>query len=354
MKKIFLLPLAFLFFACAEDDSKVAPIEQVSEGTIFGTAEHPFNVGGPNQQNQVYVDLSGENTTDVARNSWDFGFYSGDDFRVVINGSLKMAVKQLGTTDISLPQEEDQLVAVGTFDAANMNYIDHPDGQLSKTAFGTLATSEATAKVYLVNMGSQVPTTMPDPGTSNVAGDPRGWKKVKIWKDGEGYKLQYADLTATTATEVSIAKNPAYNHVFFSLTTGATVQAEPEKDNWDMVYTTFTNEVFQGTQPMGAYFYSDYVVINSKSGVKALMIEGDSQAYEAFSLQTLETGDFAFSSDQRAIGANWRSVLPVQVYDNVFFILQDGDNNFYKIKFISMLATNGHRGFPVFQYALLQ
>jgi HmuY protein len=354
MKKVFLLALAFLAFACGDDSSHVAPIEQISEGTVFGTAAHPLNIGGPNQQNQVYVDLSGENTTQVARNSWDLGFYSGNDFRVVINGSLKMAIKQLETTDISLPQEEDQMVAVGTFDAGNMNYIDHPNGELAQTAFRTLATSEATAKVYLVNLGSQVPNTMPDPGVSLVAGDPRGWKKVKVWRDGDRYKLQYADLESQTATEVSIAKNAAYNHVFFSLTTGATVQAEPEKDKWDMNFTTFTNEVFEGTASKGAYFYSDYIVTNSKAGVKALMIEGDSAAYDAFSAETLNTGDFAFSSDQRAIGANWRNVLPVQVYNDVFFILQDGAGNYYKIRFLSMLSTDGHRGFPVFQYALLQ
>ncbi|WP_294820337.1 HmuY family protein [uncultured Flavobacterium sp.] len=354
MKKIFLLPLAFLAFACGDDDSNVAPIEPVSGGTIFGTAEHPLNVGGPTQQNQVYVDLSGESTTNVARDSWDLGFYSGDDFRVVINGSLRMAVKQLETTDISLVQEEDQMVAVGTFDAANMAYIDHPNGSLSQTAFGTIASSEAAAKVYLVNMGSQIPTNTVEPGTSNVAGDPRGWKKVKVWRDGSGYKVQYANLEATTATEVAITKNAAYNHVFFSLATGTTVQAEPEKDKWDMNFTTFTNEVFMGTVSSGAYFYSDYIVTNTKAGVTALMIEGDSAAYEAFSLQALETGDFAFSTDQRAIGANWRSVLPVQVYNDVFFVLQDRDGNYYKIKFLSMLSTGGHRGFPVFQYALLQ
>ena len=75
-------------------------------------------------------------------------------------------------------------------------------------------------------------------------------------------------------------------------------------------------------------------------------------AYDAFTLQDVNAGNF--SSDQRAIGANWRNVLPVQVYNNVFFVLQDGDGNYYKVKFLSMLSTNGHRGFPVFQYALLQ
>lgn len=355
MKRIFVLPLALLAFACGSDDtSNVAPIEPISEGTIFGTPEHPLNVGGPNQQNQVYVDLSEEATTPVSRNSWDLGFYSGDDFRVVINGSIKMAVKQLETTNISVVQQEDPMVDVGTFDVGNMDYIDHPNGQLSQTAFRILATSEAAAKVYLVNMGSQVPTDTPTPGASHVTGDPRGWKKVKVWRDGNGYKLQYADLNATTATEVSITKNPAYNHVFFSLTTGTTVNAEPEKDKWDMNFTTFTNEVFQGTESFGAYFFSDYIVINTKAGVTAAKISGDNVAYEAFTLASYQSGNYQQSNDQRAIGENWRNVLPVQVYNNVFFVLKDGDGNLYKVQFLSMLSTAGQRGFPVFRYALLQ
>jgi len=355
MKKLLFIPLALITLAsCGDDDSNIAPIQQISEGTIFGTADNPLNLGGPNQQNQVYVDLSDEVATPVARDSWDLGFYSGTDNRVVINGSLRMAVKALETTDISIVQAEDAVVAVGTFNPENLNYVDSPDGKLSTTAFGTLATNESAAKVYLVNLGSQVPTAMPAAGLSNVAGNARGWKKVKIWSEAGGYKLQYANLSATTATTVSIAKDAAYNHVFFSFATGATVQAEPQKDKWDMNFTTFTNEVFQGTESAGAYFYSDFIVTNTKAGVTAVKIDGDATAYEAFTKATLDLGDFAFSDDQRAIGANWRNVIPVQVYDNVFFILKDGDGNFYKVKFISMLNTAGERGFPVFQYALLQ
>ncbi len=265
-----------------------------------------------------------------------------------------MAVKALETSDITAVQTPDPIVNVGTFNPANLAYVDSPDGKLATTAFKNIAATEAAAKVYLVNLGSEVPTIIPTAGSSNVAGADRGWKKVKVWKDGTGYKLQYANLEATTATTVSIIKDAAYNHVFFSLTAGATVQAEPKKDNWDMNFTTFTNEVFQDTESAGAYFYSDFVVTNAKAGVTAVTVQGDATAYEAFTKATLDLGDYAFSDDQRAIGANWRNVTPVQVYNNVFFVLKDGAGNYYKIKFISMLSTAGDRGFPVFQYALLQ
>jgi hypothetical protein len=356
MKKLFFIPLALAVLAsCGGDDSYVAPIEYVSGGGIFGTAENPLNVGGPNELNEVFVDLSEQATSESHRETWDLGFYSGEGFHVVINGALRMAAKQLETTDITAVQVQDATVAVGTFNPVNMNYIDHPDGSINQTAFGDLATSEAEAKVYLVNLGGKVPMETPPVGSSNVSSGSRGWKKVKVWVDGDMYKLQYAALDATTPTTVSIAKDPAYNHVFYSFAQNSVVLSEPEKDKWDLNFTCFTNEVFQGTETAGAYFFSDFIVTNTKAGVTAFMItESQGLTFQTFTADMLNQGDYAFSNDQRAVGANWRNVTPVQVYDYVFFVVQDAGGAVYKIKFISMLNAAGERGFPMFQYELLQ
>ena len=356
MKKLAVLSFAFLTLAaCSSDNnSYIEPITPPSSGTTFGTTENPLNVGGANQHNNVYVDLSGEVATDAARDAWDLGFYSGSDFRVVVNGSLAMAAKQLTTSDITAVVAADATVAVGTFQASNLAFIDSPTGSLDATAFGTIATSEAAAKVYLVNLGLSVPTGTVGAGSANTAGPARGWKKVKVWQDANGYKLQFANLDATTATTVSIAKDAAYNHVFFNLTTGAEVKAEPQKANWDLNFSTFTNEVFDGTESAGAYFYADFVLTNTKAGVTAVKVQGDRAAYTAFSKAAYDSGNYTFSTDQRSIGADWRDVFTRVVFDNVFFLVKDGDGNIYKVKFISMVSSTGERGFPVFEYELLK
>jgi hypothetical protein len=353
MKKVFSLLFVISLASCSVDNSNIQPIQPLP-GAVFGTDEYPLNVGGSNEQNQVYVDLKTTEANTVARDSWDFGFYSGEGFHVVINGSLAMAVKQLETTDITLAQSQDLTVAVGTFDPNNMAYIDNPHGYLTETAFGTLATSEAEAKVYLVNMGYTVPTVPAAAGSVNVAGASRGWKKVKIWVEGEAYKIQFAELKSAAYTENTIAKEPLYNHTFFSMTANATVKAEPVKADWDMVFTTFTNEVFSENVSSGSYFFADYVLINSKAGVTAIKIEGDGTDYKNFSLATLETGDFAFSDDQRVVGENWRNVIDKVVFSNVFFVIKDSEDNYYKVKFISMVSSAGERGFPVFEYETLK
>jgi len=355
MKKLALLSFVFMALAaCSSDDnSKIDPIVPApSSGTVFGSTEHPLNIGGANQGNQVYVDLSGETAAATPRDSWELGFYSGTEARVVINGAVGMAVKKLETTDITAVQTADATVAVGTFQSENMDYIDYPSGDINNTAFGTIATSEASANVYLVNLGNSVPTTKPEAGTVNVAGAPRGFKKVKVWQDGSGYKLQYANLDAATATTVSITKDAAYNHVFFSLVNGAEVKAEPLKDKWDLNFTTFTNEVFQNEVSAGAYFYSDFIVTNTKAGVTAFKVEGDASAYAAFALTDVEGHDY--NTDQRAIGAEWRDVFTKAVFNNVFFVVKDGEGNIYKLRFISMVSAEGERGFPVFEYELVK
>lgn len=356
MKKLAVLSFAFLTLAaCGSDDnSYIEPITPASEGTTFGTTEHPLNIGGSSQRNQVYVDLSGETAVDVARDSWDLGFYSGSDFRVVLNGSVAMAVKQLETSDINAVVEEDGMVAVGTFQASNMAYIDTPTGSLDATAFGTIAANETEAKVYIVNLGLSVPTGTVGAGTANTAGPARGWKKVKVWQNGNGYTLQYANLDDVSATKIDIAKDAAYNHVFFSLTTGATVKAEPQKANWDLNFSTFTNEVFDGTASAGAYFYSDFILLNTKAGVTAVKVQGDTAAYTAFNKTAYDTGSYTFSTDQRAIGADWRDVFTRVVFDNVFFLVKDAEGNIYKVRFISMVSSSGERGFPVFEYEILK
>ena len=71
-------------------------------------------------------------------------------------------------------------------------------------------------------------------------------------------------------------------------------------------------------------------------------------------LASFQAGGHTLDTDQRAIGDKWRSVFDKAVYDDVFFVVKDAAGNHYKVKFISMLNADGHRGFPMFQYALLQ
>jgi heme-binding HmuY-like protein len=315
-------------------------------------------VGGPTQPNHVYVDLSSGTMVTAQRVSWDLGFYSGSDFRVVLNNSLKMAAKQLATTNIDEVQVADETMIISQGQGV-ANQIDHPSGDITQTAIAEIAADDTNNKVYLVNMGSNPAATAPAVGSEGSgSGSLRGWKKIRVLKSGNDYKIQYADIDATTHQEVIITKNAAYNFTFFSLTTNNVVNVEPPKAQWDLNFTTFTN-LLGGTTP---YYFPDFVVTNLKGDAKSYMVMiSDTVTYDNFTLASVIGANF--TDNQTNIGSNWRSTSvngpngPVSQFvlkTDRLFVIKDPAGNIYKLKFTGGANTAGERGFPTFQYSLLQ
>ncbi|WP_306351146.1 HmuY family protein [Flavobacterium sp. '19STA2R22 D10 B1'] len=367
MKKrfLFLSMAALTLAACSSsDDNATTPVEVVtppSSGKILQPT-----VGGPNQPNQVYLDLSTESSTSVNRASWDFGFSGGSDFRVIINGSLKMAVKKLATNDITLPQVANTDVAVGGGETlASSGYVDNPTGVLAGagngegTAIAEISATDANNNVYLVNLGFAISTTTPSVGSASTDGAERGWKKVRILRSGTGYKIQYADLASTTFTEKTVTKNADFNFTFFSLASGSATTVEPTKKKWDINFTTFTNYLVMGSGAV-TYGFSDFIVTNMKGGTKVYQVlNSEGITFENFKLANVTEAKFAGSTtDQRIIGSNWRNggsntTLP-SIKTDRFYVVKDADGNVYKVKFLAMTNDAGVRGYPTVQYTLLQ
>ena len=172
--------------------------------------------GGATYGNKVFFDLSGNRQTPVERTTWDLGFYMGsDDFRVILNSSVNMMVKQINKTDLNTVTAAD---TVGLTNEVSYNqampsstqlaYIDYPDGDLTKTAIAAIAANAADNKVYIVNRGNGIGTPAPA----------RGWKKIKVIRNASGgYTLQHADIASNSFTSVDIAKDAAYNFKYASL-----------------------------------------------------------------------------------------------------------------------------------------
>ncbi len=303
----------------------------------------------------MYIDLSTESQKLVQRDTWDLGFYSGNEFRVGINGSIYMAAAQLENTNIDEVNEVtvqdiiDQ-VAVGTFDSANVAFIDFPDGDITKTAIAPVSANAQDNKVYLLNLGYEVGTEIPNPGSVAIAGDKRGWKKIRILQENDSYRLQYADLNDTDHQEVLISKNSSYNFTFFSFNSATEVSVEPKSENWDINFSVFTNVL----ESAGSYGFSDGVLHNRKGGVRAYSVLTDDIVYDDF--QYNDVIDANFQLDQRTIGSSWREVITDDkiLVDNIYYIIEDPNGNIYKLKFTALLNEAGERGYPEFKYNLLQ
>src|SRR5699024_10176180 len=153
-------------------------------------------IGGPNEPNQVYLSLSRKEETLVKRDTWDLGFYSGNDFRVKLNSSIYMFVAALDQTDIDNVRETDVNHLKSGMDflvEGSDIYVDNPNGDINGTAIQAISENEEENPVYLLKLGHKVGTETPSAGGVAVAGEERGYKKIRILRHGEDYILQYAD-----------------------------------------------------------------------------------------------------------------------------------------------------------------
>jgi hypothetical protein len=317
---------------------------------VASTASTTINGGGVTYSNKVFIDLSANRQTAVLRTNWDLGFYmGGDDFRVTLNSSSAMMAKQINKNDLATVTAADTVgfsTEVAFSQAApttiSLPYIDYPNGDLTRTAIASVSATATDNKVYIVNRGTGVGSPAPA----------RGWKKIRIIRNASGgYTLQHADIAATTFTSIDIAKDDAYFFKYISFETGvATV--EPQKKKWDLAWTYFSNVTNFGAGEV-PYLFQDIILINR--GVQIAKVLTSAKAFADFSEADLATQTFL--TTQNAIASDWRSgggpgVSPAVRTDR-YYIVKDGDNNYYKIRFTA-LTQNGERGYPAFESVLVK
>ncbi|MEO8406079.1 MAG: HmuY family protein, partial [Chitinophagaceae bacterium] len=225
---------------------------------VSTSSSYIIDGGGVTFPNKVFIDLSANRQTPVLRTSWDLGFYSGDanDFKVTINPTVGMMVKQINKNDLTQVTVADSVgfstdVAYSAFapSPTQWPYVDYYDGDLNKTAMGLIAATVTDNKVFIVNRGSGVGTPAPA----------RGWKKIRVIRNASGgYTLQYADIAATTFSSIDIPKDNNYFFKYVSFDNGI-VPVEPEKTKWDIAWT-YSGYVFGSGPGESPYLFQDIVV----------------------------------------------------------------------------------------------
>ncbi|MDO4880989.1 MAG: HmuY family protein [Capnocytophaga sp.] len=344
------------------------------------------NVGGPNQPNQVYVDLSSGKTTVVKRDVWDLAFYCGDDFRVIINPAIAMTVKATEITDITKFLAPDDKILftddpkLPSQKQISKHLIDDPRGILEAdpnikgtgTAIAQIAANDKENKVYLLNMGNEISTTTPEVGGVNLQGAHRGYQKIRIIRNGNGYQIQYAKndvLESSQIKTISIAKNSEYNFVFLNLSSGKLVDVQPKKKDWDLCFTPSTSwfstdKVKIESLFNSASYFPDMIVTNLLGGTKATIYQAKDKKeetrdkdYTNYKKENALKIDFSKEkyTNQMTIGRNWRdnqggAVLRKELY----FLIKDGDGNFFKLKMTAFRNDKNERGNPAFVYQLLK
>jgi len=331
--------------SCSKDQDPiiVVPPSNGSQLTLNG------GNGGASAENAVYVDFSADKQDSTKRTSWQLGFYSGSDFKVILSSLSGASAIQVNKTDISTVTESD--VDLNTLrlgqGQGTFSIIDDPreDNILSKTAIAAISATDADNKVYVVN---------PVGGSTGAILSTDSIYKIRVLRKSNGYTLQYAKLKETAFKTVDILKNPDYNFQFVSLFTGAVVTAEPAKASWDLVWSW--SVYFTATIP---YSFSDMVFINNLGGVTAferVYASADiaAAAYASFTRDSVAR--YTASSSRAVIGSNWRATTGATgVKKDRFYVLKDPAGNTYKLKFLSFTTQDGGtRGKPQIAYELIK
>ena len=301
-------------------------------------------VGDVTYANAVYFDLSGNNQVGVDRKSWNLGFYSGSDFRVILNPGYQSTAKATSKTDIAAVTLADSAGIVLNHDPSDTSSIHIADdwtGPVGKTAIAAISATDTENKVYVYSF------------EGNKTADK--WFKIKISRNGEGYKIQYARLGETTIKTLEVAKNADFNFVFASLETDKVVSVEPRAKSWDFEWSYSTNNSGLNTP----YWTQDFVALNYLGGAEAAQIMTSTVAYADFKEANIATVTFLKTND--VIGTKWRSAAapgsttPAGVRTDRFYVIKDPAGNVYKLKFISYTNTDGgERGKPKLEYELVK
>ncbi len=342
--------VAGTFTACKKDRDPIIIIPpstgaQIQFNGLLGS--EAGSVAG----NSVYLDLSADKATAVARASWDIGFYCGSDFRVALNNTSGAGIKVLAKNDLNAVVAADTVgltLATSQLNPlpADLAYFDDASGDISLTAIPAVSSTDASNNVIILNRGT----------AGSIAARP--WIKLRVLRNSAGgYTLQYARILETTFKTIQIAKDANYHFKFVSIDNGI-VDAEPEKQSWDLVwsYSIFVTNFGAGNVP---YNFSDLIAVNHLSGVsvKEKVYPDATTATAAFnsfnkdsvSATTMVTGRWT-------IGSNWRSTQPATgARADRFYVIKDANGNYYKLKCLAMgVGTDGGtRGKPEFKYSLI-
>lgn len=320
----------------------LSAIITVSENFVAANGTLEINGGGSEFPNQAFIDLSKLTQTTVDKYTWDLGFSSeSGTFSVVLNSSALVMARPIDAANL------DEVTAADTVGFASKMYlsnyvdteasewIDDQSGDFGSTAIAEISATDGENSVYIIKRD----------------GEGRNWKKVRIIRSGTGYEIQYADVNATTHSTATISKDESYNFSHFDLDNGV-VSVEPEKDNWDIMYSTYS-----GRANFGVWLgisYNDYIIVN-RSGVSVAMVEEGTISYDNFS--TTDMAGIALVDDNiAAIGSSWRGLVDFALVlnEDVYYVLKDADGHNYKLKFTRLTSEFQERGYPEFKFDLIQ
>ena len=315
---VVLLTCIVLFISCIKE----IPIEPHTQGEInLGSVDM-----GNDYNHQIFYSLSeNEIVKQNLETQWDIAFECRENgWHVILNSSLSGAVYNSNETEFSSV----------TNISGNENWkYDSPNGNLDSTAFGDYRNGN----VYIINRGVCV----------SQGGASLGYKKVIInCVNSMQYEIRSADINGDLDNTIIITKDTNVNFLAFSLNSNSILDIEPNKTQWDLLFTAYTH-VFNSFTPPMPYRVSGVLLNRRNTTVKV----DTNNNFENIDYETVN--QYEFSSNIDEIGYDWKnysfSTSMYSVDINKTFIIRNQSGLFFKLRFIDFYNDNGDKGSPKFE-----
>lgn len=320
----YLIPLIFVFLltGCFPGDKIVTPRN-------IDIIEIPYST----YDNQVWFSL--RDMSIASYNSyldWDLGFESDNTgHHIILNTSKFMHAGNTGSTDF-----------YGiTSNICDTMIYDASDGDLDLTAIGNWADFTNPAdpvypeEVYIIDLGA------------DNNGVPFGYKKI-VFENyvNSTYSIHFSNLDGSDEHSYQIVTDPERKFTLFSFQNGGyTAAIQPPDKDWDLCFTQYSTVLFDNNGVATPYLVRG--VYLNPAGTSAAADSINSY----YDIEINNATGYNLSSAQDAIGYDWK------VYENdtysirpdIFYIIKDQRDEYYKLKFTGYYNSIGARGYPSFQ-----
>ena len=316
MKKIKFLYILILFAGC--EQSEIA-IEKHPMGEI---EINQISMGSDYSQ-QIFYSLKNNISKTNTKTAWDLGFDSSKSgSQIIINSSTFSQIAKLEDHFFEDPVSITDLTWGW----------DNPKGIFNGTAFNTTQNSTT----FILDRGY------------NLNGTSRGYRKIKIDSiNSNGYFIKYAMLDNTELVNIQIKRDSLFNFKYLSFDNNNIITIEPEKSNWDLVFTQYTH-LFIDNLETPAYLVTG-VLTNYMNNV--LVAKDTIHSFEEVNIDFIES--YNFSNHQDEIGYNWKiynfESQSYTVKTDIIYIIKDVFNRYFKMHFIDFYNDDGEKGYPKFE-----
>lgn len=322
MEKIGLICLLLLSVVSCTKEDTIDP-----EFIGSGNSSDPYGLRyaevamGDDYRNQIFFDLGTNQAVNAnIRSIWDLALDCSQP-KVLLNSSKN------GMRAAKSAQSWEETNALDGLDLS----WDVPSHHVDSLAIGT------SMGIYIIERGD------------DYSGEPLGMKKILLDYSSGEYHVRMADLDGSNEFQMDIPISEEYNFIHLNLN-GTLEDVEPPKNNWDLAFTTYLYVFDPETEPF-PYLVTG-CLINSNEVEVAQIFDKD---FESISVDDIDSYPFINAAD--AIGYNWKYFdfeLGYITDESMNYIVKSSEGAYYKLHFTSFINSEGLKGYPNFEFQLIE